>query len=196
MARTLFAPAFWVLGRTSFFTGFLLVTMLFLLATGVALFSGLPDETLLPLVAGLTAFALYAMAALRSFMSLGIARLIRITDRIASGELVTEAIRIDNQSDAHDASRLWVSVMKMNESLAQIVNQVRSSAEAIAAGSRTIAEGNSQLSDRTQEQAASLEETASGNEQLAATARQNAESCARASDLAGASREVASQAAQ
>jgi methyl-accepting chemotaxis protein len=195
MARTLFAPAFWVLGRMSFFAGFLLVALLFLLPTAAALAGDFAGEHRYALVAVLAAFALYAMAALRAFMSLGIERMIGITERIAAGELVTGAVRADGLSDGHDAARLWTSIMKMNRSLADIVRQVRSSAEAIAGGSRTIAEGNSQLSDRTQEQAASLEETASGVEQLAATARQNAESCARANGLATASRDVAAQAA-
>ncbi len=196
MARTLYAPAFWVLSRMSFFAGFLLVAVLFLLPTGLALFSGLPEATLHPLLAGLVAFALYAMAALRAFMSFGIQRMIRVTDRIASGELVANTVAAGELATGTDGERLWASIMKMNQGLSEIVKQVRSSAEAIAAGSRTIAEGNAQLSDRTQEQAASLEETASGIEQLAATARQNAESCARASELAGASREVAATAAE
>ena len=195
MERTFFAPAFWVLGRLSFFAGFLLVSLLFLLPTAAALSPALAGGPRIPVVAGLAALALYAMAALRAFMSLGIARMIGITERIAAGELVADAAQAGGTSESHDATRLWSSIMKMNRSLTEIVQQVRASAEAIAAGSRTIADGNGQLSERTQEQAASLEETASGVEQLAATARQNAESCARASELATASRQVAAEAA-
>jgi methyl-accepting chemotaxis protein len=129
-------------------------------------------------------------------MSLGIRRLIRVTDRVASGELVTGNHRQEAETDRNDSARLWSSIMKMNGSLADIVKQVRSSAEMIAAGAQTIAEGGNQLSERTQEQAASLEETASGMEELAATARQNADNCARATELAGMSRSVAAEAAQ
>ena len=196
MVRTLFAPAFWVLGRLSFAAGFLGVGALFLLPTGLLVFAPAPRDVLLPAVIGLAALAVYAMVALSLSMSVGIDRLIRITERISSGELVTGTMRVDGQSDRHDAARLWTSIMKMNESLTGIVRQVRASAEAIAAGARTIAEGNTQLAERTQEQAASLEETASGIEQLASTARQNADNCARATGLAGASRDVATQAAQ
>jgi methyl-accepting chemotaxis protein len=196
MVKTFFAPAFWVLGRLSFTAGYLLVGLLFLLPLATLVFAPGPRETVLPLAGGLAALAAYILAGLGLFMSLGIARLIRITDRIASGELVNLNGRQQAESDRHDSARLWTSIMKMNESLASIVKQVRASAEMIAAGARTIAEGNGQLSERTQEQAASLEETASGMEQLASTARQNADNCARATQLASASGEVASQAAR
>ena len=192
----LFAPAFWLLGRMSFLAGFLLVGLLFMLPTALLLLSVLPPEMLHPAVAVLVALALYALAALRAFMSIGIARMIRLTERVASGELLAGMVQVDGLSGRHDAARLWNAIMKMSESLTQIVKQVRSSADAIAGGARTIAEGNTQLSERTQEQAASLEETASGVEQLAAAARQNAQGCARASELAGGSREVAATAAR
>lgn len=195
MARTFFAPAYWALGRLSFRGGYLLLGLLFLLPLGVALFAPGPREAWLPAVAGLVALALYMLAGLGLFMASGIARLIRVAERIASGELLTGNHRRAEESSRHDASRLWGSIMRMNESLASIVQQVRASAEAIAAGAQGIAEGNRQLSERTQEQAASLEETASGIEQLAATARQNAEHCEQATRLANASREVAGQAA-
>ena len=195
MAKILFAPAYWVLARLSFRAGYLLVAVLFLLPLAIALFAPWPRATVLQAAGLLALGALYALSALRSFMSLGIERLIRITDRIASGELVT-SVAAHGQSGRHDASRLWDSVLKMNQSLTQIVQQVRTSAEAIAAGAHGMAEGNQQLAERTQEQAASLEETASGIEQLAASARQNADNCARATRLAGASREVATEAAR
>jgi methyl-accepting chemotaxis protein len=86
-------------------------------------------------------------------------------------------------------------MLRMNNSLEDIVLQVRSSANGIASGARGIADGNAQLARRTQEQAGSLQETTAGVEQLAATARQNADSCARADQLAAGSREVAAQAA-
>ena len=196
MVNSLFRPAFWLLGRLSFAAGYLLVALLFLAPVGLLLFAPGPREDWLPLVAGLLALAVYLMTGLGIFMSMGIARLIRVTERIASGQLASGSGRHRAESDRHDSARLWGSIMHMNESLAAIVRQVRASAEAIAAGARTIAEGNAQLSERTQEQAASLEETASGIEQLASSAQQNAGNCARATDLAAASRDVATQAAQ
>ena len=195
MVRVLLAPAFWTLGRLSFRAGYMVAAGLFLLPTLVALCWRAPPEQLYPVIAALVLLAAYAMLALRSFMSIGMARLIRIAERIADGELVGHSIRIAGLAEKNDSSHLWSAILRMNTSLADIVQQVRASAETIAGTSRSIAEGNEQLSRRTQEQAASLEETASGIEQLAAMARQNADSCARADQLAAGSREVATAAA-
>ncbi|NML45188.1 chemotaxis protein [Ramlibacter sp. G-1-2-2] len=193
MVKTLFGPAFWLLGRLSFIGSFLVIGSLFLLPTGWVLVErDLPLGQLLPPVILFALLALYVLAGLRIQVAMGVQRLVQLTDRIASGELVEDA----GLSSAADKSGLWASVMRMNNGLAAIVRQVRASAEAIAHGAQSIAEGNQQLSERTQEQAASLEETASGIEQLSESARQNAESCVRASRLAGNSREVAQQAAQ
>ena len=197
MVNKVFAPAWWVLGRLNFVAAFLLVCALFLLPTGVALFAQdlLPQEQLLALVAALCVLAVYGLIGLRAFVSGGIARIIQITDRIAGGELLSAGVAVPAKG-TRDANRLWGSIVRMNGTLADIVQQVRSSAEMIAAGARTITDGNAQLAQRTEEQAASLEETASGIEQLAASAQRNAEGCARANELAGVSREVAAQAAE
>ncbi|RYY67248.1 MAG: hypothetical protein EOO24_53395, partial [Comamonadaceae bacterium] len=201
MVRFLFAPAFWLLGRLSFLAGFMLASALFLLPVGWALFLGSAagagwQPALGHAVLGLLVLlALYWQLALRAFMSLGIHRMVRLTERIAGGELVSDGIRVEGLSGRHDADRLWSSIMKMNRSLGGIVGQVRSSAEAIAGAASGISEGNGDLAQRTQEQAASLEETASGIEQLAGTSRQNAESCALATRMATKSAVTAGRAA-
>jgi methyl-accepting chemotaxis protein len=196
MGKIIFAPAFRVLDRLGLLAGFALVAALFVTPAALALWSAVPRETLVPLaVAGLL-LGLYLLAALHAFMVAGIDGMISVTDRIASGELVTADAAVEGVSRRHEAARLWASILRMNESLARIVTQVRTSAQSIDGGVRTIVEGNRQLSERTQEQAASLEETAAGVEQLASSARQNAENCARASELAGASRQVAAHASE
>ncbi|MDE2605345.1 MAG: cache domain-containing protein [Burkholderiales bacterium] len=196
MGKTFFAPAYWVLGRLSFSGGYLLLGLMFVLPLAVLGFAPGPHAEVLAAAGALLALAWYMLTGQALFMSLGIRRLIRVTERVASGELVTEDHRARHESERNDSARLWGSIMKMNASLAAIVQQVRASSESIAAGARAIAEGGMQLSQRTHEQAASLEETASGMEQLAATARQNADNCARATELAGASRAVATEASQ
>ena len=194
MVHALLAPAHWVLARVHFVAGFVLVCMLMLAPALVALVArdALPREQLYLLVVVLCLLGLYALVALRLFVSADMARITRVTDRLASGELLGN-VRPDAASTG-DAEQLWSSVLKMNATLADIVKQVRSSAEAVLGGAGTIAEGNEQLAQRTQEQAVSLEETASGMEHLAISARRNAESCDRANRLAGQSREVAAQA--
>jgi methyl-accepting chemotaxis protein len=190
--RALFGPAFRVLARLSFFASFFLVASLFLLPAMTALHAGaLLGDWLQPVVYALFGLAVYWMAALRAFMTMGVDRLVGLLDRIAGGELVADVGHRNALTGRHDSVRMWTSVMEMNQSLAGIVQQVRASAESIATGSRAIAEGNLQLSERTQEQAASLEQTAAGVEQLAQGARDNALGCQQATDLAGASRQVA-----
>jgi methyl-accepting chemotaxis protein len=194
MMKALFGPAHWVLGRINDVVAFLLVCALTQVPAVVALATRdvLPPEELYLLVGVLCLLALYALVALRTFVSTDIADIVRVTDRLASGELLGD-VRMD-ASRRGDAGRLFESVLKISTTLTDIVRQVRSSADAVAAASGIIAQGNAQLTQRTQEQAASLEETASGMEEVAASARRNADSCHRANGLAGQSREVAAQA--
>jgi methyl-accepting chemotaxis protein len=196
MRRTPFAPAHRVLGHLPPSAAALAGCALVLAPPAVALFAAdtLPRDVLLLVVGGLCLLAVYAVLALRDFAATDIAHIVRITDRLASGELIDNVRAM--QPGTGDAARLWESVLRMNTTLAGIVKQVRASADAVVAGSHTIAEGNAQLAQRTQEQAVSLEETASGIEHLAAGARRNAESCERADALADRSREVAEQAAR
>jgi methyl-accepting chemotaxis protein len=160
----------------------------------LALRDALSVEQLYLLVGVLSLLALYALVATRIFLSSDIAHIVRITDRLASGELLGDVHA--RATGTRDEGRLYESVVKISTTLTDIVRQVRSSADAVAAGSGSIAEGNAQLTERTQEQAASLEETASGMEELAASASRNAGNCQRANTLAGVSRDVASQASQ
>jgi methyl-accepting chemotaxis protein len=194
MVKTLFAPAHWVLAGLNATAASLAGCVLVLAPPGVALFwhdAGSPDA-LRAVVGGLCVLAVYALLALRTYVSRDIERIVRVTDRLASGELIASVQEV--ATSTRDAGRLWNSILKMNATLSGIVKQVRSSAEAVAAGSQVIAEGNAQLAQRTQEQAVSLEETASGIEHLAASARQNAESCERANQLAEQARAVAAEA--
>lgn len=200
MFRTLLGPAFFILKRVSFGVGFALAGALFLLPAGAAFLllpqlRGLPAESL-AVIAGLTVLAVYALSALYAYMIFGITRIIRVAHRVASGELLGERQAAGDDSSNNDADQLWGAIMKMNASLAQIVKQVRASAEAIVAASNTISEGHNQLSQRTEEQAASVEETSAGIQHLAETFHRNAEHCKRAEVLSGAAAQVARKAAE
>jgi methyl-accepting chemotaxis protein len=200
MFRTLLAPAFFVLKRVSFGVGFALTGACFLLPAAAA-FWLLPELRSLPpgplaTVAALTALAVYALAALYAYMIFGISRIIRVADRVASGELLATRQAAGDDSSNNDADQLWGAIMKMNGSLAQIVRQVRASAEAIVAASHSISEGHEHLSQRTEEQAASVEETAAGIQHLADTFQRNTEHCRRAEALSDAAAQVARKAAE
>lgn len=69
------------------------------------------------------------------------------------------------------------------DSLAQMMGEIRGSAEQIANAASELSKGNADLSARTEQQAASLEETASSMEELTATVKQNTDHARRASQL-------------
>lgn len=93
-----------------------------------------------------------------------------ITNDISLGNLAANIAIKDN-----DTNSLLYSIVKMRDSLANIVSEVRTNAKFIEVSSGNINRDNEDLSERTQQQAASLEATASSMEQLTATVRQNAD---------------------
>lgn len=112
---------------------------------------------------------------------------VRIAQSVAAGDL-THRIDVHSQDET---GRLMQALKDMNESLVNIVGQVRSGTETIAVASRQIASGNADLSARTESQASSLEETASSMEELTSTVKQNAENARHANQLVVATAEFA-----
>jgi methyl-accepting chemotaxis protein len=76
------------------------------------------------------------------------------------------------------------SMLRMQNTLADTVRQIRTNGDAVAVASAEIAQGNNDLSRRTEEQASALEETAASMEQLSATVKQNADNAKQANQLA------------
>ena len=74
---------------------------------------------------------------------------------------------------------------KMNQSLVDLVTQVRHSSDKIMNAARGVAQGNNDLADRTEHQASTLEELASTMEELSSTIQENAQRCGDASTLTG-----------
>jgi methyl-accepting chemotaxis protein len=85
------------------------------------------------------------------------------------------------------------ALQDMNDSLVNIVNQVRGGADSMATATQEIADGNMDLSSRTEEQASALEETAASMEELATTVKQNFESGKHAYALAESAAQVAAK---
>jgi methyl-accepting chemotaxis protein len=110
--------------------------------------------------------------------SIGVA--VDAADAVARGDL-TYTFRIDGEDEI---SKLLSSLATMQNSLANVVSEVRQGTDTIAAASSQIAEGNLDLSLRTEQQVASLEETTSSMETLASTVRQNSEHTRQANTLA------------
>lgn len=114
----------------------------------------------------------------------------RLRARIGQSQQVADRVRDGNftvpvQDTAIDEfSQLLQALATMQQSLTQVVSDVRSSAYGVASASTEIAQGNSDLSSRTENQASALEETASAMEQLGITVRQNADNANNADELA------------
>ena len=108
---------------------------------------------------------------------------------VASGDL-TYDIKVTSKDEIGQLSQ---ALKDMNDSLVQIVGDVRVGTETIATASAEIAAGNLDLSSRTEHQASSLEETASSMEELTSTVRQNADNARQANQLALSAAEVASK---
>jgi len=112
---------------------------------------------------------------------------VKIAKQVAGGDL-SGRIEVISRDET---GQLAQSLKEMNDSLAKIVANVRTSANAIASAATEIATGNTSLSERTAEQASSLEETASSLEELTSTVAQNAEHTRQASTLASSASEIA-----
>jgi methyl-accepting chemotaxis protein len=117
---------------------------------------------------------------------------LQLAETVAAGDLTS---RIHSESKDEIGQLLRV-MMGMNESLVQVVSNVRSGSEGVATASSEIAQGNNDLSVRTESQASSLEETAASMEELSATVKQNADSARQANQLAMSASTVATQGGQ
>jgi methyl-accepting chemotaxis protein len=115
---------------------------------------------------------------------------VQAAEQVAAGDLT---VRVDSKA-TDETGALLRALGNMNDSLARIVNEVRSGTQTITGASGEIAAGSFDLSSRTEQQAAALEETAASMEELTGTVRQNADNARQANQLAIAASSVASQA--
>ncbi|MBB1632579.1 methyl-accepting chemotaxis protein [Cupriavidus sp. UME77] len=110
-----------------------------------------------------------------------------VFERIAAGDLTS---RITNVS-RNEVGRMMQALVAMQDSLSNIVSQVRGGTDSIASATQQIATGNLDLSQRTEEQASSLEETAASMEELTSAVRQNSDNARQAGVLASDASQIA-----
>ena len=110
-----------------------------------------------------------------------------VAQSVAQGQL-GNAMAIDRSDETGD---LLQTLQAMDQSLVQIVTNVRQGSDAIATATTQIATGNLDLSGRTEEQASALEQTTAAMHELSGTVSQNYESGKQAFALAETAAQVA-----
>lgn len=113
-------------------------------------------------------------------------------DRIANGDLTAD-IQVNSKNEI---GVLYSAMQRMQTSLINMVDSVRTGVGEIRLGSQEIFAGNTDLSSRTEQQAASLQETAASMEQLSSTVKLNADNAHKADELAVQAATVAERGAQ
>ena len=144
--------------------------------------------TLFLSVAALVSGTLIALFVTRSITG-PIGEAVKVAQTVAAGDL-TSRIEVASKDET---GQLLQALKDMNDSLVNIVGQVRTGTDTIATASKQIASGNLDLSSRTEQQASSLEETASSMEEMTSTVKHNADNARQANQLAISASEIASK---
>jgi methyl-accepting chemotaxis protein len=112
---------------------------------------------------------------------------VHIARTVAAGDLSS---RIEVRS-RDETGQLLQALQEMNDSLVQIVNQVRGGVASMASATSQMVAGNQDLSSRSGEQAGALAQTAASVHALSSTVQQNFQSSQHASELAVSASQVA-----
>jgi methyl-accepting chemotaxis protein len=113
---------------------------------------------------------------------------VAVAEQVARGDL-----SIQVPVAPGDTSSLMANLARMQQSLVEVVANVRQNSESVATASAQIAQGNQDLSGRTEQQASALQQTAATMEELGTTVRNNADSAQQANQLAQSASAIAAQ---
>jgi len=116
----------------------------------------------------------------------------KAADRIASGDLTGHCRPVGSD----EAAQLVTSLGRMQDALARIVREIRSSTEQIQVASTEVASGNQDLSARTEQTAGSLQQAASSMDELTSTLRHSADAATQAHGLANSASQIATRGGQ
>jgi len=96
---------------------------------------------------------------------------VSVTERMTQGDLT---VRIESTSK-DEVGQLLASMRDMTAKLAQVVGEVRASAESLSSASEEVSATSQSMNQASSEQAASVEETSASIEQMTASITQNGE---------------------
>jgi methyl-accepting chemotaxis protein len=105
---------------------------------------------------------------------------VEVMQRVAEGDLTDEVVVAEK-----DESSLLFAIRKSNESLARIIDEVRTAADALMNAAGQVSTTAQSLSQSSSEQAASVEETSASVEQMTASINQNSENANVTDKIAG-----------
>ena len=111
-----------------------------------------------------------------------------IARAVADGNL-----SMDIRTEANDQTSLLAALGEMRDRLANMVADIKTSAETIATASSEISTGNADLASRTESQAGRLEKTARAMESLTDTVRANAANANQANSLVVSATDIATR---
>ena len=125
--------------------------------------------------------ALYLTLCFYKVMTGGLHEVTEHLQQIAKGNLAT----VTQPWGRDEVATVLAALRNMQQTLRQVVSQVRHSSDVIAEASQEIAAGASDLSTRTEQAAANLEESAASMEEMSSLVSNTAENTQRAADLSG-----------
>ena len=134
---------------------------------------------LLSLLTAAMLLASYLFISFSRVMQGGLNEVRRHLRAMTGGDLTTSP----NPWGKDEAARLMLDLRAMQDSLRDIVSQVRVSSEGIVSASLQIASGASELSSRTEQTASSLQRSAASLEQIGTTVRQTADDAGQATGI-------------
>ncbi|SER21435.1 methyl-accepting chemotaxis protein [Giesbergeria anulus] len=140
---------------------------------------------------------LAAIVVVKTVVGSQLQRLTRVRDAlqdIASGE--GDLTRRISESGNDELTHIAKAFNQFVDKMALVLQQIRSSSDAVRMASHEIANGNQDLSIRTEQQASSLQQTATVMEDLTTTVQQNAENARQANQLASDASQIAAHGGQ
>ena len=145
------------------------------------------------LLLGLTFACLGVGAALSYMMARSVVKplieVTRVTREIAAGDL-THHVQVRGNDEVAETLK---ALVEMQQSLQQVVGDVRAATDSITIASSEVAAGSQDLSGRTEQAASNLQETASSMEQISGTIQHSSDAARTANQLASSAATAASQ---
>ncbi len=133
--------------------------------------SAFAEKVMYSLLAASLLFGIAIATWITRSITVPLAQAVSVTERMTQGDLT---VRIESTSK-DEVGQLLGSMSEMTSKLAQVVGEVRSSAEALSSASEEVSATSQSMNQAASEQAASVEETSASVEQMTASITQNGE---------------------